>query len=120
MAYSTQSIPKLYPVVGIHKILDLPNGLNKLVIEAYSNLSIPKLYPIVGFRKEPPGIALPPLIPLDLPKSIEVKRFHHVDRCLESSQFKGFDVGTVPKVLPTFNVLRPQIMVSGLQQKTLS
>jgi len=35
---------------------------------AYSTQSIPKLYPIVGLRKELPDIALPPPIPLDLPK----------------------------------------------------
>ena len=36
----------------------------------YSNQSNPKLYPIVDLCKELPGIALPPLIPLDLLKII--------------------------------------------------
>ena len=49
-------------------LLDIPNGRNELVMAAYSTQSIPKLYPIVGLRKELPGIALPPPIPLDLPK----------------------------------------------------
>ena len=49
-------------------LLDIPNERNELVMAAYSTQSIPKLYPIVGFRKELPGIALSPPIPLDLPK----------------------------------------------------
>ena len=49
-------------------LLDLPEGNNKLVMAAYSTQSVPKLYPIVGLRKELPGIALPPPVPLDLPK----------------------------------------------------
>ena len=49
-------------------LLDVPNGRNELVMAAHSTQSIPKLYPIVGLRKELPGIALPPTIPLDLPK----------------------------------------------------
>ena len=49
-------------------LLDIPNGRNELVMAAHSTQSIPKLYPIVGLRKELPGIALPPPIPLDLPK----------------------------------------------------
>ena len=80
--YSTKTLPSMLSSKGDHLIsgnlaergpnlLDIPNGhksRNELVIAAHSNLSIPKLYPIVGFRKEPPGIALPPPIPLDLPK----------------------------------------------------
>ena len=57
-------------------LLDIPNGRNELVMAAYSTQSIPKLYPIVGLRKELPGIALPPPIPLDLPK-INVSRKLH-------------------------------------------
>ena len=49
-------------------LLDLSNGRNELVMAAYSTQSIPKLYPIVGLYKELSGIALPPPIPLDLPK----------------------------------------------------
>ena len=49
-------------------LLDIPNGRNELVMAAHSTQSIPKLHPIVGLRKELPGIALPPPIPLDLPK----------------------------------------------------
>ena len=50
-------------------LLDIPaGGQNELVMAAYSTQSIPKLYPIVGLLKELPGIALPPPIPLDLPK----------------------------------------------------
>ena len=49
-------------------LLDVPNGRNKLVMAAHSTQSIPKLYPIVDLCKELPGIALPPPIPLDLPK----------------------------------------------------
>ena len=51
-------------------LLDIPNGRNELVMTAYSTQSIPKLYPIVGLRKELPGIALPPPIPLDLPPKL--------------------------------------------------
>ena len=49
-------------------MLDIPNEKNELVMAAHSTLEVPKLYPIVGLRKEMPGIALPPPIPLDLPK----------------------------------------------------
>ena len=48
-------------------LIDVPTGRNELVMAAHSTQSIPKLYPIVGLRKELPGIALPPPIPLDLP-----------------------------------------------------
>ena len=49
-------------------LLDVPNGRNELVMVAHSTQSIPKLYQIVVLHKESPGIALPPHIPLDLPK----------------------------------------------------
>ena len=78
--YSTKTLPSMLSSKGEYLIssnlaergpnlLDIPNSRksrNELVIAAHSNLSIPKLYPIVGFRKEPPGIALPPPIPLVL------------------------------------------------------
>ena len=54
-------------------LLDVPNGRNELVIAAYSTQIIPKLYPIVGLCKEILGIALPPPVPLDLPK-LSVKK----------------------------------------------
>ena len=54
----------------------LDDGQNELIMAASSTLSIPKLYPIVGFRKELPGIALPPPIKLDLPKLKDVKSAH--------------------------------------------
>ena len=62
-------------------LLDVLDGQNELIMAAFSTLSIPKLYPIVGFRKELPGIALPPPIHLDLPKVKDVKNarvtLHH-------------------------------------------
>ena len=55
-------------------LLDVPNRRSELVMAAYSIQSIPKLYPIVGLHKELPGITLPPLIPLDLPKLSHIKK----------------------------------------------
>ena len=49
-------------------LLDIPGRPNELVLDAFYTQSIPKLYPIVGLRKELPAIALPPPVPLDLPK----------------------------------------------------
>ena len=55
-------------------LLDVPNGRNELIMSAISTQSIPKLYPIVGLCKELPGIALPPPIPLDLPKTSQSRK----------------------------------------------
>ena len=55
-------------------LLDILNGRNELVMAAYSTQSIPKLYPVVDLCKELPGIALPPPIPLDLPKLSQSKK----------------------------------------------
>ena len=57
-------------------LLDVLDGQNELIMDAFCTLSIPKLYPIVGFRKELPGIALPPPIKLDLPKLKDAKSAH--------------------------------------------
>ena len=43
-------------------LLDVLDGQNELIMAAFSTLTIPKLHPIVGFRKELPGVALPPPI----------------------------------------------------------
>ena len=101
-------------------LLDIPNGRNELVIATQSNLSIPKLYPIVGFRQEPPGIALPQPIPLDLPKIDFSKKVSSRRQVVRQQPVQtGYDVGTVPEALPTSNATRPQLMASGHQQLTL-
>ena len=100
-------------------LLHIPNGRNELVIAAHSNVSIPKLYPIAGFRKEPPGIALPPPIPLDLPKiDFGKKKLSHGQLVREQPVQTGSDVGTVPKTLPTSNDTRSQLIASSHQQQT--
>ena len=94
-------------------LLDIPDGRNELVMAAYSTQSIPKLYPIIGFRKELPGIALPPPIPLDLPKlrpSKEVTNIaSHQQMNREQPVKSGFDIRTVPEKVP---VQQPQYMAS--------
>ena len=97
-------------------LLDAPNGRNELVMAAYSTQSIPKLYPIVGLRKELPGIALPPPIPLDLPKinfSGKVTSIISHQQVVSEQLIKAdHGLGTVPRVLSS---QRPQSMVSGCQ-----
>ena len=97
-------------------LLDIPNGRNELVMAAYSTQSIPKLYPIVGLRKELPGIALPPPIPLDLPKLHPSKKVtsiaSHQQVVREQAVKTGFDVGTVPETVPGSSVQKPQYMPS--------
>ena len=94
-------------------LLDIPNGRNELVMAAYSTQSIPKLYPIIGLRKELPGIALPPPIPLDLPKLHPSKKVasiaSHQQVVTEQPVKSGFDVRTVPETVP---VQQPQYMTS--------
>ena len=102
-------------------LLDISNAHNELVIAAHSNLSIPKLYPIVGFCKEHPGIALPPPIPLDLPKidlSEKVSSRQQVVR--EQPVHTGVGVETVPKTLPISNTTRPHLMASCHRHQTPS
>ena len=97
-------------------LLDIPNGRNELVMAAYSTQSIPKLYPIIGLRKELPGIALPPPIPLDLPKLHPIKKetniASHQQVVREQPVKSSFDVGTVPEAVPGSNVQQPQYMAS--------
>ena len=81
-------------------LLDIPNGHNELVMAAYSTQSIPKLYPIVGLHKELPGIALPPPIPLDLPK------LHKVTSIASHQQVVR------EQLVPGSNVQQPQYMAS--------
>ena len=101
-------------------LLDIPNGRNELVMAAYSTQSIPKLQPIVGFRKELPGIALPPPMLLDLPK-INLSKTNIASRIKSHQQMAvgqplntEFSLGTVPKAVP---VQKPQPMISGHQQQ---
>ena len=99
-------------------LLDVPNGRNELVMAAYSTQSIPKLYPIVGLRKELPGIALPPPIPLDLPKidfSRKVTSIISHQQVIRKQPIKaGYGLG---KVLSVVSSQRPQSMASGCQQQ---
>ena len=79
-------------------LLDATSGPNELVMAAHSTQSIPKLCPIVGLRKELPGIALPPPIPLDLPKislNRKVKSItSHQQVVREKPLQTGSDLGT--------------------------
>ena len=111
-------------------LLDISaDGRNELIMAAYSTQSIPKLYPIVGLRKELPGIALPPPIPLDLPKLHPSKKVtsiaSHQKVVREQAVKTGFDVGTVPETVPGSNVQKPHHMImtsvaSHQQQAPLS
>ena len=73
---------------------------------AYSTQSIPKLYPIVGLRKELPGIALPPPIPLDLPKLSQSRKVIST-----GSQSSGLE--TIPGSAVSVNVQKSHSMVSS-------
>ena len=101
-------------------LLDVPNGRNELIMAAYSTQSIPKLYPIVGLRKELPGIALPPPIPLDLPKinlKSKVTSIISHQQVAREQQIKtgsGLEAGS--GVVPS-NVQKPQSMITNLQQQ---
>ena len=88
-------------------LLDIPDGRNELVMAAYSTQSIPKLYPIIGLRKELPGIALPPPIPLDLPKLRPLEKVtsiaSHQQVVREQPVKSGFDVAeAVPAQQPQY------------------
>ena len=108
-------------------LLDFPNGRNELVMAANFTQDIPKLQPIVGFRKELPGIALPPPMQLDLPK-INLNITSHITSIKSCQQLAaeqplnvGFSLGTIPKAVPTTNVENPQPVTSSHQQQaTLS
>ena len=99
-------------------LLDVYNGRNELVMTAYSTQSIPKLHPIVGLRKELPGIALPPPIPLDLPKINFSRKMtsiaSHQQVVSEQPIKAGHGLGKVPRVVSS---QRPQSMASGYQQQ---
>ncbi|XP_065920020.1 uncharacterized protein [Dysidea avara] len=82
-------------------LLDIPNGRNELVMAAHSTQEVPKLYPIVGLRKEMPGIALPPPIPLDLPKTGGNKKTRNVTiQHLGGQQHERLQQGAVPETVP--------------------
>ena len=102
-------------------LLDVSNGRNELVMAVYSTQSIPKLYPIVGLRKELPGIALPPPIPLDLPK-INFSRkvtsiISHNQVVREQPMKTGSGLGTVQGTENDSNALKQQPMVSTHNQQ---
>ena len=103
-------------------MLDVPNGRNELVMAAYSTQSIPKLYPIVGLRKELPGIALPPPIPLDLPK-INLSRkvtsiISHQQVVREQQLRTGYGLGTGQgAVSGSIQKQQPMASVNHLQQQ---
>ena len=101
--------------------LDIPNGPNELVMGGYCTQSIPKLLPIVGFRKELPDIAIPPPIPLDLPKLIGKKVKSGVNSCHEvfkqhtDTIVPCLDLITSPRtVSSTDNQSQQLILVSSL------
>ena len=108
-------------------LLDVPNGRNELVMAAHLTQSIPKLYPIVGLRQELPGIALPPPIPLDLPK-INLSRkitsiTSHQQVVREQPLRTGYGLGTgqgavsgsIQKQQPMASVNEPQQQTSPTQ-----
>ena len=69
---------------------------------AHSTLNIPKLYPIIGYCKELPGIALPPPLPLDLPKinlSRKIIITSHQQVVREQLIRTGDNLGTVPEAI---------------------
>ena len=82
-------------------LLDIPNGRNELVMAAHSTQEVPKLYPIVGLRKEMPGIALPPPIPLDLPKIGGNKKTKSVTIQYQGQQSERLLQGAVPGIVPS-------------------
>ena len=99
-------------------LLDVPNGRNELVMATYSTQSNPKLHPIVGLHKALPGIALPPPIPLDLPK---IKFSRKATSIPSHQQLVGkqplkadHGLGTFPRIV--FNQ-RPQSVASGCQRQ---
>ena len=104
-------------------LLDLTGGPNELVMAAYSTQSIPNLYPIVGLRKELPGIALPPPIPLDLPKinlSRKAKSItSHQQVVREKSVQTGSDLGTASgaAAVSSTNVQNPHTLISSHPQQ---
>ena len=95
--------------------LDVPNGRNELVMAANFALNILKLYPT---GEELPGIAPPPLIPLDLPKvnfSRKVTSIASYQQMVRKQPIKAdHGLGTVPRVVSS---QRPQSMVSSYQQQ---
>ena len=93
-------------------LLDVPDGRNELVMAANSTQSVPKLYPIVGFRKQIPGIALPPPIPLDLSK-LKTRKIASNQQVIREQPNK---TGTVPGVVSSSNVNKPPLITSSYQQ----
>ena len=105
-------------------LLDIPNGNNELVMAAYSTQSVPKLYPIIGLRKELPGIALPPPIPLDLPKLNLNKKLKSTSsqQQLLREQLKKTDsrLGAVPGTVTSTNIQNTQSLISSQSQQRQS
>ena len=83
-AYSTQSIPKLYPIVGLRK--ELPG----IALPPPILLDLPKLHP----SKKVTSIA------------------SHQQVVREQPVKTGFDVGAVPETVHSSNVQKPQYMAS--------
>ena len=96
-------------------LLDVLDGQNELIMAAFSTQSIPKLYPIVGFRKELPGIALPPPIHLDLPKVKDLKNvcvtLHHKMAKGETNKTDPSFI-TGPEVASSTNIPKSQLASS--------
>ena len=93
-------------------LLDIPGGPNELVMAAFSTLSIPKLYPIVGLRKELPAIALPPPVPLNLPKLLN-KRVKYV----KSYKNPSHDLITSPVAVSTTDNHKPPVVSDHTHQQ---
>ena len=102
-------------------LLDIPDGNNELVMAAYSTQSVPKLYPIVGLRKELPGIALPPPVPLDLPNLNLNKKakaiIPHQQVVRERLNKTDSSLGTVKGTVLGNNIQIPQSISSQPQQR---
>ena len=101
-------------------LLDVPDGQNELIMAAFSTLSIPKLYPIVGFRKELPGIALPPPIALDLPKlNVRKNVMSHHKAVKEHTNIAG-PAFTSPGAVSSTNIQNSQLASSHTHQQHLT
>ena len=102
-------------------LLDVPEGNNELVMAAYSTQSIPKLYPIVGLRKELPGIALPPPVPLDLP-NLNLNKKMKSTSSHQQVFIKKTDprLGTVPGTVTSINIQNPQSLIFSQSQQRQS
>ena len=97
-------------------LIDGPTGQNELIMATHFTQNIPKLYPIVGMRKELPGIALPPPIPLDLPEfnlARKVTSINSHQQVVRKQPVKtGSSIETSVREVSSFNVQKQQSMTT--------